>query len=168
MKKFVRCSSCGASAEIDKFNTESRCAYCKALLHYQAPWDLGLFSRKAGVGKNTASWVNSGILLCTALSFFCVYLDSPGWFRSDLAIGIWSAGIPLLTLYWTYDTHPSRRSLKAFALFTLANALPWMIGIGIKVSNKLFSDDCWGIALMYGSASAVCYLLGAFVNNFRK
>jgi hypothetical protein len=170
MPQLAKCHSCGASDAVDLLDTEARCKYCATVLYARPFAQFNPFSRygTSATGNVTRSYIVNGIFILLACSLLATYFDRGGWFRSDLAITIWTVIVPLLTLVWAFNLHPSRRTPLVFTLILLANALPFIVAVAIKFPNKLNSDDLWGISGLFASCSAAGFIFGALANNFRK
>lgn len=163
-----KCKTCGASEALEYTESEARCTYCGSAFYY-TPWNkLNPFVKKQGAGSNSKAYVSAGISVILFSSLFAAYLDSPGWFRSDFAIALWSAIIPFFTLLWAFNLHPERRTKLVFALAVLCNALPFLLAVIIKRATRLTQDDLWGITALFAACSVVAFAIGAIINNFRK
>jgi hypothetical protein len=170
MPQLTKCHSYGASDAVDLLDTEARCKYCATVLYARPFAQFNPLSRygTSATGNASRAYIVNGMLLLLACSLLAVYFDKGGWFRSDLAISIWSVVVPLLTLVWAFNLHPTRRTPLVFTLVLLANVLPFIVAVAIKFPNKISSDDLWGISGMFAACSAAGFILGALANNFRK
>lgn len=163
-----KCKSCGAAGALEYSETEARCTYCGNVFYY-TPWNkLNPFVKKEGAGSKSKAYIAVGIFFLLDCSIFAAYLDRPGWFRSDLAITLWAAIIPFITLLWAANLHPEKRTISLFILAVLANAVPFLTAVLIKHAARISSDDLWGITGMFAACSAVGFIIGAIINNFRK
>jgi hypothetical protein len=170
MPQYTKCKSCGASDAVDLLDAEAKCKYCGTVLYARPFAQFNPLSRygTSAIGNATRAYLVNGMLLLLACSLLATYFDRGGWFRSDLAITIWTAIIPLLTLVWAFNLHPSRRTPMIFVLAMLMNALPFIVAVAIKFPNKIKSDDLWGISALFASCSLVGLIFGVLANNFRK